>query len=171
MGAPPGSDWKDNLKQCGTFNTVERFWSIFNNLKPASKLSLNSNYHVFRKGVEPMWEDPVNIDGGKFVFTVPKKDTRNGRCDECWMLTVIAILGETLDLDGNQVCGAVVSIRKAQDRIALWLRSSERNTCIQIGEKWKKVLGLNNKATIKFQAHRDAAASGRSFRNEVQFQV
>jgi translation initiation factor 4E len=56
----PNKEWKDNLTKCGSFDTIEDFWRIFNNLKPASQLSTNSNYHVFREGVIPMWEDPHN---------------------------------------------------------------------------------------------------------------
>lgn len=152
--APPDSDWKDNLQKCGTFDTVQDFWSVFNNVKPASQLALSSNYHVFRDGVQPMWEDPENKRGGKFVLTIPKKDSKAGRCDEWWLYTVLSVIGETTDLKGNQVCGCVVSIRKSQDRIALWLKSSDKHTCIQIGERWKKALELN-KTHLNFQLHND----------------
>jgi translation initiation factor 4E len=168
--APAGSDWKENLKQCGSFASVELFWRVFNNLKPASQLSMNSNYSVFRYGVEPSWEDVANVNGGKFVLTIPKKDSKNGKCDEWWLYTVLAVVGETMDVDGNEVNGAVVSIRKNQDRIALWLKGSERETCVQIAERWKKALNLE-KQNVRYQTHKDAAASGRSFRNEIVFEV
>ena len=168
--APPGSDWKENLQKCGSFDTVESFWRIFNNLKPASELTVNSNYSVFRYGVEPSWEDPANTEGGKFVHTIVKKDSKLGKCDEAWLFTVLAIIGETMDETGDQVNGAVVSIRKQQDRVGLWLKSSDREVCRQIGERWKKILNLE-KTTLRYQTHRDAAASGRSFRNNAQFEV
>jgi translation initiation factor 4E len=154
--APPGSDWKDNLKNCGTFDNIEDFWRIYNNLKPPSQLSLNSNYHVFREGILPTWEAPENIDGGKFVYTIQKKISKTGVCDEKWMFSVLAIIGETLDLDGDQVVGAVVSIRKSQDRIALWIKSSEKHICTQIGLRWKKALDIP-KVNLKYQIHRDGA--------------
>ena len=197
--APPGTDWKDNLKICGEFDDVGDFWRIFNNVKPASSMALNSNYHLFRQGIQPMWEDPANINGGKFVLTIPKKDSKSGRCDEWWLYTVLAMIGETMDLHGDQVAGAVVSIRKTQDRIALWLKSSDPNICIPIGERWKKALEFN-KTPLKYQFHKDgmhgifivivccsvvfivlttfgpasilpAAASGSSFKNEIKFEV
>jgi len=168
--APAGSDWKENLKQCGSFDTVPLFWSIFNNLKPATKLSMNSNYSVFRYGVEPSWEDAENFNGGKFVLTIAKKDSKAGKGDEWWLYTVLAIIGETMDVDGDQVNGAVVSIRKNQDRIALWLKGSERETCVNIAERWKKALNME-KGSVRYQTHKDAAASGRSFRNEIHFEV
>lgn len=168
--APEGSDWKDNLKHCGEFATAEEFWSIFNNILPASSLTIHSNYHVFRQGVVPMWEDPQNKLGGKFVLTIPKKDSKAGRCDEWWLYTLLSIVGETLDINGDQVCGAVVSIRKSQDRIALWLKSSDQKVCVEIGERWKKALELN-KTHLTFQLHNDAAVSGHSFKNETKFKV
>jgi len=168
--APPGSDWKENLKQCASFCTIEDFWRCYNNLKPASHIGVSSNYSLFRYGIEPSWEDPANVEGGKFVLTMNKKDSKNGKCDEYWLYTVLAVLGETMDGTGAQVNGAVVSIRKNQDRIALWLQSSDRDVCISVGERWKKALGLE-KMSIRYQTHKDAAASGRSFRNEVHFEV
>jgi translation initiation factor 4E len=168
--APAGSDWTENLQKCGSFDTAESFWRVFNNLKPASELTVNSNYSVFRYGVEPSWEDPANTEGGKFVYSLLKKDSKLGKCDEAWLFTVLAMIGETMDASGDQINGAVVSIRKQQDRVALWLKSSDRDTCIEIGERWKKVLNYD-KSTLRYQTHRDAAASGRSFRNDAQFEV
>ena len=103
-----------------------------------------------------------------------------------------------MDLHGDQVAGAVVSIRKSQDRIALWLKSSDPSICIPIGERWKKALEFN-KTPLKYQFHKDgtnsktvamlcgcfectnetiltfsqitAAASGRSFKNDIKFEV
>lgn len=118
-----------------------------------------------------MWEDPENSEGGKFVLTIPKKDSKSGKCDEWWLFTVLSVIGETIDEGGNKVCGAVVSIRKAQDRIALWLKSDERDICINIGQRWKKALELSNKTSLKYQVHKDAAASGSSFKNEIRFEV
>jgi hypothetical protein len=47
---PEGSDWKDNLKKCGDLDSpLPEFWSVYNNPKPASKLPLGNNYHVFKK--------------------------------------------------------------------------------------------------------------------------
>jgi len=169
--APEGSSWRENLKECGTFDGVEALWEVFNNVKPPSQLSVNGNYHIFREGIEPMWEDKQNVNGGKFVLTIPKKDSKEGRCDEWWLFTVLAVVGETMDMSGEEVCGTVVSIRKSQDRVSLWLKSCDRQRCSQIGERWKKALEVSNKTKLKYQSHKDAAASGRSFKNEVMFEV
>ena len=49
--AEEGQSWRDNLKECGTFSSVETFWEVFNNVQPASALSTNSNYRpAFGRG-------------------------------------------------------------------------------------------------------------------------
>lgn len=99
----------DQLKNLGTFQTAEEFWSVFNNIKPSSGLALNSNYHLFKEGVQPMWEDPANKEGGKFVLTLPKQDAKMGKGDEWWLYTVLAVIGETMDATGDEVCGCGLS--------------------------------------------------------------
>ena len=85
-----------------------------------------------------MWEDPTNRQGGKWVLTIPK--ARKNQVDQWWMYTVIdlhfssltpsmpflqilLLIGENLN-DDEDVCGAVVSVRKGQDRIALWTKTA-----------------------------------------------
>jgi translation initiation factor 4E len=102
-----GETWLQNLKPCSTFNTVEDFWSLFNNILPASRLGTGCNYHLFKKGVMPMWEDKKNEHGGKWIITIPKQDRQKGKVDEWWLYTVLAMIGETMDETGLEVCGAV----------------------------------------------------------------
>jgi len=118
-----------------------------------------------------MWEDPHNCKGGKFVLTLPKRDSKIGKLDEWWLFTVLALIGETIDAKGNETCGAVVSIRKGQDRIALWLKGCDKNICQEIGGRWKTALAVSNKTTLKYQSHKDAEASGYSFKNQSLFEV
>lgn len=35
-----------------------------------SKLADYSNLRMFKKGVRPLWEDPANMDGGKWVLII-----------------------------------------------------------------------------------------------------
>jgi len=169
--AHPDMPWKDTLQLCGEFSTAQDFWTIFNNIIPASQIPTSANYHLFCKGIIPAWEDPANKHGGKFVMTMPKKDSRAGKCDEWWLFTVLAVIGETMDASGDEICGVVVSIRKSQDRIALWLKSCKKDVCVRIGKRWKKALQVTDKTTLKYQSHKDAAASGTSYQNQVLFEA
>lgn len=62
------------LTVIGNFETVEDFCRYFNWLKPPSLLEAGSNYHLFKKGIQPMWEDAANANvrpGNLFSLLVP----------------------------------------------------------------------------------------------------
>ncbi|OWZ07907.1 Eukaryotic initiation factor 4E [Phytophthora megakarya] len=158
--------WEENLKNVYTFSTVEDFWCLYNNILAPTKLSIGSNYHLFKDGIRPMWEDPINAKGGKWIFTNPR--SRKARLDECWLYVMLSLIGETLQ-DEDDVCGAVVSVRKAQDRIAIWsatANAEDRQKAIGRGFR-QALVDLGKNETLKYQSHADAAASGSSFQNEV----
>lgn len=53
-------------------NTVEDFWGVWNSAVLPTLLPFGSNYHLFRDGIKPAWEDSANANGGKWVFNIPK---------------------------------------------------------------------------------------------------
>ena len=104
--APDTDEYEAGLTVIGEFETVETFCRYFNWLKPPSKLERNSNYHLFKSGIKPMWEDEANANGGKWVLTMKQNPQL---LDRCWMWLAMALIGEDLD-DGDEICGAVVSL-------------------------------------------------------------
>lgn len=162
--------WEENLKNVYTFDTVEDFWCLYNNILVPTKLSIGSNYHLFKEGIRPMWEDPINAKGGKWIFTNPR--SRKARLDECWLYVMLSLIGETLQ-DEDDICGAVVSVRKAQDRIAIWsatANAEDRQKTIGRGFR-QALVDLGKNEVLKYQSHADAAASGSSFQNEVLYEA
>jgi translation initiation factor 4E len=103
--------WSQNLKEIVTFKTIEDFWAyvesfldsilfskhfevltfvplrVFNNIVKVSRLDISSNYHLFKKGVRPEWEDPANEHGGKFSVQFPKNRTGEA-INDLWLYTV-----------------------------------------------------------------------------------
>jgi hypothetical protein len=59
--------------------------SSYNNITKASQLLGNANYHMFKEGIRPMWEDESNKAGGKWTLPMPK---REGGLDKAWLYTV-----------------------------------------------------------------------------------
>jgi len=51
------------LMTIGKFNTVVLYCLYFNWFKLPSKLEHNSNCHLFKSGIQLMWEDEVNATG------------------------------------------------------------------------------------------------------------
>lgn len=137
---PDTHDYEAGLTVVGEFNTVEAFCRYFNWLKPPSKLEKNSNYHLFKSGIKPMWEDPANAGGGKWVLTMKNNPEL---LDRCWSWLAMALVGEELE-DGDEICGAVVSLRARVDRIQLWTRSKDDVEKLNsIGKKMVKLLDVS----------------------------
>jgi len=134
------TDYEAGLTIIGEFDTVESFCRYFNWLKPPSKLERNSNYHLFKSGIKPMWEDPANAGGGKWVLTMKNNPTL---LDRCWSWLAMALVGEELE-EGDDICGAVVSLRSKVDRIQVWTRSKEDVEKLnRIGKKLVKLLDVS----------------------------
>jgi len=152
------SSWGDHLKRIITIDTVEDFWRLYNNIVRPSNLPSGSDYHLFKEHIEPKWEDPNNSKGGKWILTVSNKNGRE-TLDRLWLWTILAIIGEGFgsEEENEEICGCVVSVRKAQDIIALWTRtSSNANIAVAIGRQLKKVLELGENSSLNYQAHSDS---------------
>ncbi|RAO65205.1 uncharacterized protein BHQ10_001217 [Talaromyces amestolkiae] len=181
-----GDNWNDLLKEVVTFNSVEEFWGIYNNITPTSELGLKADYHLFKKGIRPEWEDQQNKHGGKWSYSF--KDKRAVPIDELWLHAQLAAIGETLENDDdNEVMGVVVNVRKGFYRIGLWTRtvgkslpgdkSTEARTAAKgkevlesIGRRFKEVLRLKEADVVEFSGHTDSAHSG-STRAKAKYSV
>lgn len=176
-----GDNWNDLLKEVITFNSVEEFWGIYNNIAPVSELALKSDYHLFKAGVRPEWEDAQNKHGGKWSYSF--RDKRNVDIDEMWLHTMLGAIGETLEEeDDDEVMGVVVNVRKAFFRIGVWTRTigksipgrgdgdtaggkgrspeKARSILMAIGGRFKEVLKLPPNEQLEFSGHLDAQHSG-----------
>ena len=87
-----------------------------------------------------MWEDEANANGGKWVLTMKNNPAL---LDRCWNWLAMALVGEELE-DGDEICGAVVSLRTKVDRIQLWTRSKDDVEKLNgIGKKLVKLLDVS----------------------------
>ncbi|KAF5318615.1 hypothetical protein D9619_010975 [Psilocybe cf. subviscida] len=151
---PEGSEYEAGLTIIGEFDTVEEFCRYFNWLKPPSKLEKNSNYHIFKSGIKPMWEDPANANGGKWVLTMKNSPVL---LDRCWSWLAMALVGEELE-EGDEICGAVVSLRTKVDRIQVWTRGKDDIEKLNgIGKRLVKLLDVSEADSIglEFQYNSD----------------
>ncbi len=64
--------------------------SLYNNIKPPSWLPAGTDFHLFKAGIEPKWEDPQCEHGGKWTILVPKGAKQT--IDKYWLHMVRARL-------------------------------------------------------------------------------
>ena len=55
--------YENSIKSITTVKTVEEFWATYNYLRRPNDLSSTTDYHFFRDGIKPTWEDPKNAKG------------------------------------------------------------------------------------------------------------
>ncbi|PFX24420.1 eukaryotic translation initiation factor 4E-like [Stylophora pistillata] len=147
--------WKANLRQVTSFDTVEDFWGVYNHIQAASKLQSGCDYSLFKEGIEPMWEDERNKQGGRWLINT-QKNFRQHELDRLWLETLMLLIGESFGEYSENVCGAVVQIRQKGDKLAIWTGNAlDQDANLSIGRKFKERLNLPPKVVIGYQAHED----------------
>ncbi|CBI23707.3 unnamed protein product, partial [Vitis vinifera] len=141
-----GAAWGTSLRKAYTFETVEEFWCLYDQIFKPSKLPANADFHLFKAGVEPKWEDPECANGGKWTVA----SSRKGNLDTMWLETLMALIGEQFD-EADEICGVVASVRQRQDKLALWTKTATNEAAqMSIGRKWKEVIDVTDKITYSF---------------------
>ena len=101
---------------------------MYTHLNPPSALTPTTDYLLFHSGVRrPVWEDPLNLSGGKWIIRLKK-----GISDRLWEDIILAVLGEQFDdlqppVDEESdewpgICGCTISVRPSEDIISVWNR-------------------------------------------------
>lgn len=80
--------WEEMLNKVTTFGTVEDFWCLYDHIKEASMLGDYNDYSVFKENIRPMWEDPGNNRGGRWIFNLNLSESNRNELDRMWLDTV-----------------------------------------------------------------------------------
>ncbi|KAK9316915.1 translation initiation factor eIF 4e-like domain-containing protein [Lipomyces starkeyi] len=150
------SDYEKATKEISAFSTAEDFWRLYSYLARPSALPYTSEYHLFKTGVRPIWEDPTNINGGKWILKLKK-----GTGSIPWESLLLAIIGGEFgnSLD-DEVVGAVISIRREADIISVWNKQGSNGAInLRIRDIIRNVLGLSNIA-IEYKVHAESMKEG-----------
>lgn len=126
--------------------SLEQMWLSLSVMKKLHELANGSELLVFKTGVIPVWEDPVNCKGGRWVFRFNHRfNPVNGpelsrevqestrkvrrRTTLIWERLVLRTMGGSLIADKNatkglqllnDVAGLVLSVRRDEQIISVW---------------------------------------------------
>ncbi|KAJ5318008.1 hypothetical protein N7508_002516 [Penicillium antarcticum] len=149
---PKYSDYEKSTVPLASISSVESFWAVYSHLKRPSLLPTVSDYHIFKKGIRPVWEDEANKRGGKWIVRFKK-----GVSDRYWEDLLLAMVGDQFAEAGDEVCGAVLSVRGGEDVLSVWTRiDGGRN--IKIRETIKRLLAFPGDTNIIWKSHDDSIA-------------
>ena len=159
-GKDTPEDYKTGIKKIATFSTVEQFWNVYDHIAKPSVTPSTTDYHLFRDGITPTWEDPQNATGGKWIVRL-----RKGLTSHYWEELVLAIIGEQFDV-GDEICGAVLSLRHSEDIISLWNRSGDSvEVNNKIRDHCRRLLNLPSFIPMEYKPHAESIHDKSSFRN------
>ena len=105
---PHDTDWTLNsYKQIHTFNTVEQAIALVETLP--EQVIKNCMLFLMRYGINPMWEDKKNRNGGCFSYKV-----NNKVIDKTWKNLSYSLIGETLSKEkiNTGINGITISPKK-----------------------------------------------------------
>ncbi|RMZ83988.1 hypothetical protein DV737_g1262, partial [Chaetothyriales sp. CBS 132003] len=157
------SDYEKSISKVAGISTVETFWAVYAHLKRPSALPTVSDYHIFKDGIRPVWEDEANKRGGKWIVRLKK-----GVADRYWEDLLMAIIGDQFLEAADEVCGAVLSVRSGEDVLSVWTKiDGGRN--IKIRETIKRILAFPPDTNIVWKSHDDSIAQ-RSALDEARHQ-
>ena len=86
-----------SLHEVYSFNTIEDFWRMSNNIYSVEEIMPNTDYMLFKKGIRPEWEDPNNKDGGKWVVTMPIEDDMEEECGQAWIKSLATMISGIIE--------------------------------------------------------------------------
>lgn len=173
-GGSNQSNWKDHMKQLGSFSTVQDFWRYINHVPKPSQIFYDgdskkrvgpdkktvASFSLFKRGIVPEWEDAMNLTGGEwYIRSTLESDVLNAY----WQNLIIAVVGETMEpgkigqdvINGARVVdkGRVGGI--AMFRLELWIRSRDNDVKEKVRAKLVEMItdGVppNRKGPPKFE--------------------
>ncbi|KAK3714837.1 hypothetical protein LTR37_007572 [Vermiconidia calcicola] len=141
------SDYEKSMKPLCRIDTAQSFWTVYAHLRHPSALPTVSDYHFFKEGIRPVWEDEENKHGGKWIMRLKK-----GVADRYWEDLLLAMIGDQFAEASEEVCGAVVSVRSGEDVFSIWTKNDGGRN-VKIRETIKRVLSLPPDTNLQWRSH------------------
>lgn len=137
--------YENSIKSISTIKTVEEFWGTYDYLVRPNDLPTTTDYHFFREGIKPTWEDSSNEKGGKWIVRL-----RKGLASRYWEEAILALIGGQFPgIQDGEICGVVVSIRYNEDILGVWNKNAANgDVTARLREAIKKVLQLPDHAPM-----------------------
>jgi translation initiation factor 4E len=157
-------NWRDRQK-IGTVQTIRDFWTLFNYFPDVRNVKYRVNLSFFKKDVLPVWESSDNCNGGKWYADL---STRRPYIQRIWLNVIMGLVGETIDPQLDEVVGVTLHLRRPGDRIAVWTRTCEKDTQMQIGRKLRPILECD---LLEFKSHQQALQHDSAYKSPSLYVV
>jgi len=161
-------DYEQSIKLVGSFDTVEGFWAIYNHMIKPVDLNFNMEYYLFRAGVKPVWEDPENKNGGKFILRLNRSKSSKV-LPRYWEDLLLALIGGQFDLPLEELCGIALTVRPTKDVISIWNKASGNDLIKKtINDTVRGVLRLPASVLLEYRSHALSSRVGQELNDSSQ---
>lgn len=144
---PHDTDWSlKSYNKIIELNSAESVISCMNTVPP--QMVKNCMLFLMRKGINPTWEDPRNMNGGCFSFKVNNNDVY-----KTWTHLSYLLTGETLSNNHKlqeKITGITISPKKSFCIVKIWLETLDH----QNPKELQMVDGINIQGCL-FKKHRN----------------
>lgn len=156
-------DFKSTIRHITDIDTLPEFVYVLRRLRRLSTVRPITDISMFKKGIEPMWEDPHNIGGGKWIIKVKKGVVEQRLFERLLLRTVLGPM-ETMDVNG-----VVVSVRSNQTILSIWTRfGPPLGEEESIEREIREVLDVSDRIPLAFKGNDESLKDKSSFRNVYQ---
>lgn len=140
-------DYENNIKKIGDFESAEEFWGYYQHIRRPDSLPKCCEFFLFKAGIRPLWEDPVNKGGGRFVLHI-KRIFAN----KTWEDIIIAFIITTMEHD--HLNGVVINVRSWEVLLSIWMKPLASEELKEKYRNWiRKSLSMSDNIKIEYKEH------------------
>lgn len=100
--------------------------------------------YLFKEGIKPLWEDPLNERGGYFTIKIEKN-----KSDKVWENAVLACITPTRETAAC-INGVRVKTKDEVDIIQVWMNSSAQESIAEVKQYLKDSLQVTDDKVFAF---------------------
>ena len=132
-------NWKlSGYKQIYQIKTIQDFWQLYNNLDKLGGITFK-HFFLMKNNISPIWEDPININGGCWSFKIQEDNV-----EELWEDLSTYLVTEKLSKMQHDITGLSICLKKNNySVIKIWNKNSKENSLALLNETILKKWGMD----------------------------
>ena len=116
----------DSYKEVWKINTILDFWTFFNNFRNLG----GYQFFMMRGNAKPMYEDPVNKEGGSYSYVIPGQNVFDTS-----LFVMMKMIGETIldeSVDFSNVTGLSLVPKRSTSILKVWIKNKENKVELKL---------------------------------------